>query len=115
MEEIEKEKRLERSPHRNKEYWRDKVEEWERSNESQKVFCTRLGIKVGTFTHWRGVFSKKEKQHTANKFIAVKVAPSITRQPEKLTIELPSGHKIIMPLIIEEMEKVFNLLGLSHD
>lgn len=114
MQEVQVAHQRKRAKNRNKDYWRAIVEEWQKSNESQKNYCARLGIKVGTFTHWRGVFSKKEK-HFKNRFIAVNVAPSITRQLEKLIIELPSGHKIIIPLITEEIIKIFNLLGLKND
>jgi hypothetical protein len=47
-----------------------------KSNESQKDFCARMNIKLGTFAHWRGVFTK-EKMQNENKFIDLKVIPSV--------------------------------------
>lgn len=101
-----------RAASRDKNYWREMVTNWQKSNENPKDFCKKMNIKLGTFDHWRGVFKKEEKCH-ANKFIELKVETR-PKQLDKLVIECPSGHKIIFTsaLKMDEAQEMFKLLGL---
>jgi hypothetical protein len=61
---------------------RELIASWENSNESQKDFCMRMIIKLGTFSHWRGVFAK-ENQKSENKFIGLQVITPTTQTKYK--------------------------------
>lgn len=43
-------------------YWQDKIKEWQDSHLSQSVFCEQSGIKLSTFTYWRGLFLEEESK-----------------------------------------------------
>ena len=99
---------------RDKNYWREMITAWQNSNEKPRNFCARMNIKIGTFAHWRGVFSTKNKKNE-NRFIELKVtAPTPLEKLDQFTIECPSGHKIIFPsaLKTEQAQQIFKLLGL---
>ena len=105
-----------RAKNRNKNYWRELIAVWQKSNESQKDFCARMKIKVGTFAHWRGVFTK-ENNRSDNRFIDVRVTAPVQEKighVDHFTIECPSGHKITFSskLNPEEAQPIFKLLGL---
>ncbi|HEX2548594.1 MAG TPA: hypothetical protein VHM20_02110 [Gammaproteobacteria bacterium] len=96
-----------------KKYWCELIESWEKSNESQKDFCSRMNIRLGTFAHWRGVFTKERRKE--NKFIELQVKPSPAEERiNHFKIECPSGHKIIFtfPINVEEVQRIFKCLGL---
>jgi hypothetical protein len=40
-----------RSPNRDKNYWREVIETWEKSSEHQKHFCARLPLPCKTKIH----------------------------------------------------------------
>ena len=46
-----------------------------KGNESYKEYCARLGINLGTFSHWRNFFKKESL--VSQKFLEVKFKPSI--------------------------------------
>lgn len=102
-----------RAASHDKNYWRGMVEAWKKSNERPKDFCARMNIKIGTFAHWRGIFSK-ESNLKESKFIPLEIilpAPDIL---ENFVIECPSGHKIIFCSAIKQAQaqQIFKLLGL---
>ena len=100
-----------RAANRDKNSWQETVKEFETSNEGVKDFCERRNIKLGTLSHWRGVF-KKEKNIQSSKFLEIKVRQTDKAQ-NNFTIECPSGHKIIFSDIkLEEAERMLKLLGL---
>ena len=96
-----------------RQYWRELIDAWQKSNESQKDFCTRMNIKVGTFAHWRGIFTKENKRNS-NKFINVQVIPTLGDKVDCFTIECPTGHKIIFSVAsnLDQAKEIFKLLGL---
>ena len=102
-----------RKTNHDKSYWRELIGIWQKSNESQKDFCDRMNIKVGTFAHWRGIFTKENKRST-NKFINVQVIPTVRDKADYFTIECQTGHKIIFSasLNLEQVQQIFKLLGL---
>lgn len=102
-----------RAVNRDQNYWREVITAWEKSGEYQKDFCTRMNIKIGTFAHWRGVFSKENKK-LENKFIELRVTKKPPEKLDQFVIECPSGHKIIYSssLQTEQGEIIFKMLGL---
>jgi hypothetical protein len=100
-----------RAASRDRTFWQEIVKEFTSSNEKAKDFCESRDIKLGTLSHWRGVF-KKENTIQANKFIEVKVTQS-DKTPINFTIECPGGHKIIFGAIaLEEAKNMLKLLGI---
>lgn len=101
-----------RAVSQNRKYWLEIISNWQKSNEHPKTFCERMNIKLGTFAHWRGIFSKENKLKE-NKFIEVQVTPAQEKLTEMI-IECPSGHKIIFTSAVkaEEAQQLFKLLGL---
>lgn len=104
-----------RAVSRNRNYWHEIITSWQKSNEHPKTFCERMNIKLGTFVHWKGVFSKENKQKE-NKFIEVQVTEQVQEKLAELTIECPSGHKIIFTAAVkvEQVRQLFKLLGLAR-
>lgn len=102
-----------RAASRDKNYWREMIDAWKKSNERPKDFCARMGIKIGTFAHWRGVFAKENKLKES-KFIPLEIISPTPDTLENFTIECPSGHKIIFPPAIKpaQAQQIFKLLGL---
>jgi hypothetical protein len=102
-----------RAVNRDRNYWREVIDVWKESNERPKNFCERMNIKIGTFSHWRGVFAK-ENRSKENKFIPLEIiSPAINKQ-ESFAIECPSGHKIVFSSAIksDQAQQIFKLLGL---
>ena len=107
------EKLSSRAANHDKNYWREIIDTWKKSNEHPKVFCARMNIKIGTFAHWRGIFAKENKPKE-NKFIPLEIISPIQDSFENFVIECPSGHKVIFPLAIKSVQaqQIFKLLGL---
>lgn len=107
------ENKVERAQNHDKNYWRELIASWKNSNESQKDFCKRMNIKLGTFAHWRGVFTK-ENQKSENKFIGLQVISPTQAKANHFTIECPSGHKIIFSSDVNpaQTQQIFKCLGL---
>lgn len=94
--------------------WQSIIAEWEASKESQKRYCTRLGINLNTFTYVRSKLGLVSKP----KFIPVTVNPSANKGSEsidRLVIETPQGFKlhISSSLSVERLAKIFRLCGLQ--
>lgn len=112
MQELQVENRRKKAVSRSRDDWQNIIEEWKKSNESQKIFCKRLGIKLGTFTHWRGIILK-DNNPKPHKFIPIKMAASMS-STQQIIIETPNGFKITLPCDIAEMIKILNYLGINH-
>ena len=112
MQEIKIEK-PKKAASKKRDYWEGVVDEWKQSNERQEIFCGRKGIKIGTFTHWRSVFSRENKQK-GNKFIPVKIISTDSARVESFTIETPTGYKITIPFVLDTAKQLFALLGITH-
>ncbi|MBA2653556.1 MAG: hypothetical protein H0U71_00625 [Gammaproteobacteria bacterium] len=98
-------------------HWRRIIDEWNQGGESQKKFCARLGIKTPTFQYWLAKLSPKKNRAKYN-FAKLEVEPSAITQckDQSIRIELPSGIKINLPLVLrmDELSNVFKMLGVTH-
>ncbi len=111
-----------RASNRGRDYWLELIATWEKSGESKQAFCKRLDIRPGTFSHWRYIFSKenKEKKLPANTFMEIKVKglPSESSLPvvPQITVLLPAGVKVLLPLQIgmEQIAAIFHLIGIKY-
>lgn len=98
--------------------WREIIEAWNKSGESQKNYCQRIGISLNTFTYARFKLSRQKKESTHFVPVALKVA-----QEEKaalpssiIVLENPQGYKLHFPaaLSLEQLAKLFKLSGWIH-
>jgi len=92
--------------------WQRIINDWESSNQSQKRFCSRLGISFNTFSYARSKLARAQNIKPA--FIPVNVNLS-DHQPfksENVVIENPRGFKLhISPGC--SSEHMLNILKLS--
>ncbi len=110
-----------RASNRGRDYWLELIAAWEKSGESKQAFCKRLDIRPGTFSHWRYILSKenKEKNMSHSSFMEVKVnglLPESGMLPmPQLTVQLPMGIRVSLPahIPIEQMKEIFHLLGIK--
>jgi len=100
------------------ERWREIVDAWGKSGESQKNYCQRIGVSLNTFTYARGKLSQKKKEKTLFAPVTLKgnheekaLLPSSV-----LTLETPQGYKLHFPaaLSLEQLAKLFQLSGWRH-
>jgi hypothetical protein len=100
-----------------RQYWQDKIKEWEISHLSQSAFCAQSGIKQSTFSYWRSVLLEPENKNN-NKFSQVKIVKEVmineARKP--IEIRLLTGHVVYVPSEIgmNEIAKLIHLLGLPY-
>jgi hypothetical protein len=101
---------VEKHGNRSKATWREIITSWEKSGQNTVDFCERMNINIGTFRHWRTFLNKETVK---NNFVELKVAASIPEKLSSITIESPSGYKIILPSMMKsEAIKIFKILGL---
>src|SRR5688572_28801814 len=68
--------------HKKTKFFRSKQEievllhDWEKSGQSVKGFCAKLGIAEGTFYHWKKKFSKDSGMSGKAGFAPVEIVPS---------------------------------------
>lgn len=101
--------------------WSELIAEWEKSNESQKQFCDRLGINVNTFTYMRSkLLSSNKKLNKSKKFIPVTIAKDVAKENIKCTdliiLESNNGIKLHIPLSIsfDKLTHLLKLVGWNH-
>ena len=101
--------------------WLELIAEWEKSNESQKQFCDRLGINVNTFTYMRGKLLSSGKKLAKNKkFIPVTIAKEEDKEKiiylDVIILENRNGIKLHIPLSVpfDKVSHLLQLAGWSH-
>ena len=115
--------RVKRAIGKDRAYWSDIIAQWKESNEKQQKFCDRLGIKLGTFSYWRHIFSKdinsakpKGKRKKEINFIPINMG-SLKKESDKIVIKSKNGTKIVISgnPNTELLKAIVNLLGFNHD
>jgi predicted enzyme involved in methoxymalonyl-ACP biosynthesis len=96
--------------------WSEIVNNWNKTTESQKVYCARLGININTFVYARNKLRKQEMPSA--QFASLKVIPSYedkTIEQPKIILENNRGYKLYFPasLSLELLIKLFKLSGWS--
>lgn len=82
-------------------YWRNTINEWETSNETQVAFCDRKGIKLHNFTKWRHQLKADQlsKEESGNGFIEATVISSPTSDTNShLSYTLNLGDSIVLTI-----------------
>lgn len=74
-------------------YWKQHVEAWQASGQSQRAFCQEHDLDYYRFGYWRKKFRQVcEDDLTGRSSSAfVPVVPKITRGTEELSLTLPNG------------------------
>jgi hypothetical protein len=103
---------------KNVDEWRGILSEWQKSGETQKTFCSRLGIKYNTFVYWRGKLNGPTKEMKPEQFIPLKVKPESSEQPAEkiLIIENKNGNKLFIPFSMapEQLIDLLKSTGFIH-
>jgi hypothetical protein len=45
--------------------WRERIEAWRRSGQTQQEFCRAHGLSVGSFSHWKAELVRREGQRAS--------------------------------------------------
>ncbi|MEO9205766.1 MAG: hypothetical protein ABI296_08670 [Gammaproteobacteria bacterium] len=94
--------------------WREIIEAWNKSGESQKAYCDRLEISFNTFTYARTKFLQQDNPKTQFIPLTVKSNSEEKLLPlSSITLENPYGYKLHLPasLSLEQLTKLFKLSG----
>jgi hypothetical protein len=97
--------------------WREIIEAWNKSGESQKSFCERLGVSLNTFTYARVKLLQQEKPKA--QFVPLTIKNSLEEKallPSVFVIENPQGYKLHLSasLPLEQLTKLFKLSGWNN-
>ena len=94
--------------------WREIIEAWNKSGESQKKYCERLEVSFNTFTYARTKLLQQDKPKS--QFIPLTVKSSSEEKlppPSVIILENPYGYKLHLSasLSLEQLTKLFELSG----
>ena len=80
--------------------WEKICQEWKQSNEPQKKFCEKRNLNHNTFSYWRGIFLKENKQKKdIFKEVLIQANPPTSNnisEDEKMLNELTDQKLIIV-------------------
>jgi hypothetical protein len=78
------------------------TERWQRSGLTQRAFCEREGIKLSTFTYWRGKARRRQEEAPppgATSFTEVRLDSVAVPGPDRcIEIRYPDGTLVRIPL-----------------
>ena len=90
------------------EYWRQYIDTWKASDQSQSAFCRVNELNYHRFLYWQRKFRKQERQDANGGFV------SVTRQadpaPGGLSIVLPRGL-VLQGISASNLPVVYQLLS----
>ena len=96
----------------NRQCWFDRIEDWKQSGLTQKAFCERQQLRLGSFQRWRGIFMRggRPEASSAVSFLPVNVTPAPTSNlalviDDYLRIEIPAGFDpVILKQVIQALQ-----------
>jgi hypothetical protein len=97
--------------------WEELITEWEKSNESQRAFCNRLGININTFSYIRSKMLRKNEKSKPSKFIPITVTESNKKvETHDVILESSNGIKLIIASSISpaKFKQLLELVGWKH-
>lgn len=53
--------------------WKKRIGQWERSGQSQRVFCVKRGLALSTFQWWRSKLRRSEASRAATTFLPLEL------------------------------------------
>lgn len=90
------------SPEQKRNQWREHIQSWERSGQSQKAYCEANNLKPHQFWYWRRQFneislctsqSTPPDEDLSNSFIPVRIENS-PKPSNSLILEFPNGLRL---------------------
>jgi hypothetical protein len=83
------------TPEARADYWRQQIETWQSSGQSQQAYCKANGLNYGRFLYWRRKF-REIRAHQAHKPSPafVPVAWPMGASTSGLSVVLPSGLEL---------------------
>ena len=72
-------------------FWEPHIKQFTISHLSRKAYCQEKALNYDRFQYWYHKFKKID-----NNFIAVKIKPSNDRKQALCTLELSSGHRLMI-------------------
>jgi hypothetical protein len=75
-------------------YWRKHIAQFERSNSSQKAYCTKYNLTDHKLSYWKKRIHQLDDQPKVNThFAKVKLQPKavVSKKTLRLTLNLPNG------------------------
>ncbi|MEN8129952.1 MAG: hypothetical protein ABFS45_07110 [Pseudomonadota bacterium] len=80
----------------NRQRWRERVDAWQRSGQSQKVFCQNHQLGLASFQRWRRLFKSQEKSTDPTPVALLPVSVKQT-SPSKLSVVVNDDLRIEIP------------------
>lgn len=71
-------------------YWKERIEQWERSGLSQRKFCEERKLAVSTFQWWRSKLRRGESESSAPSFLPLALSASTA----SIEVELRSKTRL---------------------
>ena len=85
----------------NRQRWRERIDAWETSNQTQEAFCTAHHLGLASFRRWRRKFKSQESEGAVTstdpvRCLSVRVNDAVSSNltvlvQDELRIEVPSG------------------------
>lgn len=98
--------------------WRKIIEAWNKSGESQKTYCLRLGLSFNTFTYARSKLLQQDNPETQFVPLTVKCSSEEekTLLQSAIVLENPHGYKLHFSasLSLEQFAELFKLSGWNN-
>lgn len=87
---------------RGREFWEVAVRRWQESGQSVAVFCSREGLAVSTFCHWRQRLGPTVGASTALVPVGTVSRDLLMRERSPFEVMLHSGHVVRVPADFDE-------------
>ncbi len=87
-----------RRGNRNREQIQKLLKRYRRSGKTQEHFAIENGLNLGTFRGW--LYRKRKGVHGQGRFISVALEKTATDRSSlgpSITIEMPGGHRVMLP------------------
>jgi hypothetical protein len=94
--------------------WHEIIESWDKSGETQKDYCQRLGVSLNTFSYARSKLLQQIKPKTQFIPVTVKNHSEEKNAPSSIIVlENRRGYKLhfSVALSLEQIVKIFKLSG----
>jgi ribosomal protein L32E len=91
-------------------YWREQIDAWQASGESQQAFCQQHELSYHRFTYWRRKLADQavERRRMPSALVPVRHEP--TSSETTLSLVLPSGIEL-RGIALDNLAVVRQLLG----
>lgn len=93
--------------------WREIVEAWNKSNETQKAYCQRLGVSLNTFIYARSKLIRQDKPKAQFIPLTINSSGEKNLSSSLIVLEKPNGYTLHFSasLSLEQLTNLFKLSG----